>query len=287
MKTHIRRLFSTAIALALLSSYSLPAFAWGPAGHRIVATIAEKNIKQSTRNRIRQILGQGVTLASVANYADAVRDRFPRTYNNHFVDIAKDDTTYDPTEDCKDDPEKGFCVIAALKKFRTEAMDPNESLGRRRFALKFIVHLIGDIHQPLHCSDNHDIGGNRFKVKWFGEDTNLHKVWDGKIIDHAELTETEFVAALLTDLTPADINDLKRGNLLDWAIESHKQAKKFAYADLVPNPKPELEDEYYDQTWPVVDNQLLRAGMRLARVLDWMYAPHTGNNTQDPFQFPE
>lgn len=280
MKTHTRRIFSIAVTVALLFCYSLPAYAWGPAGHRIVAMIAQQNIKPQTRTRIRQILGNNVTLVSVANYADIVRDRFPHTYNNHFVDIPKNDTTYDPQHDCEVHPEKGDCVLAALQRFRAEAMDPNETIGRRRFALKFIVHLIGDMHQPLHCSDNDDRGGNDVKVKWFGEDTNLHKVWDSKIISHAELTEEEFVDALLTDLTTQEINGLKSGNLLSWALEAHTLARTNSYntpADL------ELGDDYYDANWAVVDKQLLRGGMRLARVLDWMFASHTVSNTSNPF----
>ena len=280
MKTHIRRLFSVAVVVVLLCCYSMPAFAWGPAGHKIVAMIAEQKIRPQTRTRIKQILGNNVTLESVAIYADAVRDRFPHTYNNHFVDIPKDNNAYDPSHDCPVDPEKGDCVLAALERFRAEAVNPNETIGRRRFALKFIVHLIGDMHQPLHCSDNNDRGGNDVLVKWFGADSNLHKVWDSKIIENAELSNEDFVETLLLDVTPQEINDYKKGNLLRWALEAHTIARTNAY-NLPANN--ELGDDYYDQNWAVVDRQLLRGGLRLARVLDWMFAPHTGSNTSNPF----
>ena len=280
MKTHIRKLFSVAVAVVLLCCYSLPAFAWGPAGHRIVAMIAQQNIRPQTRTRIKQILGNNVTLESVAIYADQVRDRFPHTYNNHFVDIQRDLNDYVATRDCVPDPEKGDCVLAALQRFRGEAVNPNESIGRRRFALKFIVHLIGDMHQPLHCSDNHDRGGNDVRVKWFGADSNLHKVWDSKIIEYAELSEEDFAETLLLDLTPQEINELKSGNLLSWAMEAHTLARTKAYN--IP-ASMELDQDYYDENWAVVDKQLLRGGMRLARVLDWMFAPHTGTNTSNPF----
>ena len=263
MKTHIRKLFSVAVAVVLLCCYSLPACAWGPAGHRIVAMIAQQNIKPQTRTRVKQILGPNVSLASVANYADQVRDRFPRTYNNHFVDIPKDLNDYVVTRDCKDDPEKGDCILAALQRFRAEAVNPNESIGRRRFALKFIVHLLGDMHQPLHCSDNDDRGGNDVIVKWFGADSNLHKVWDTKIIENAELSDQDFVDALLLELTPQDINDLKRGNLLNWAMEAHTLARTKSYMNIPASM--ELGDDYYDKNWAVVDKQLLRGGMRLER----------------------
>jgi len=280
MKTHIRTFFSVAVAVVLLCCYSMPAFAWGPAGHRIVAMIAQQNIKPQTRTKIKQILGNNVSLVSVATYADAVRDRFPNTAENHFVDIPKEANDYQPARDCVADPQRGDCVLAALERYRAEAMNPNESIGRRRFALKFIVHLVGDMHQPLHCADNNDRGGNNVKVKWFGAESNLHKVWDSKIIDNAELTEQEFVDALVTDLTTQEINDLKKGNLLSWALEAHTAARTNAYN--IP-ASMELGDDYYEENWAVVDKQLLRGGMRLARVLDWMFAPHTGTNTQNPF----
>jgi S1/P1 Nuclease len=291
MKTQIRKFFSVAVAFVLLCCYSMPAFAWGPAGHRIVAMIAQQNIKPQTRTKIKQILGPNVTLASVATYADAVRDRFPHTYNNHFVDIPKTLNDYVATRDCHEDPEKGDCVLAALERFRGEALNPNESIGRRRFALKFIVHLIGDMHQPLHCSDDDDRGGNDVKVKWFGADANLHRVWDSKIIENADLSDEDFADTLLVDLTPQEINDLKRGNLLSWALEAHTLARTSAYKNTNNTElskdkdadQQKLGSDYYDKNWAVVDKQLLRGGMRLARVLDWMFAPHTGTNTQNPF----
>ena len=290
MKTHVRKLFSVAVALVLLGCYSMPAFAWGPAGHRIVAMIAQQNIRQQTRTRIRQILGNNVSLVSVANYADVVRDRFPNTANNHFVNIPKAADVYQP-DHCQNDPEKGDCILAALERFRADAMNPAESISRRRFALKFIVHLIGDMHQPLHCSNDNDLGANLIKVKWFGEETNLHKVWDSKIIAHSELTEEEFVDALMSDLSTQEINAFKSGNLLRWAMEAHTLASTNARKntngqELSKDNDPDeqkLDDDYYDKRWAVVDKQLLRGGMRLARVLDWMFAPHTGTNTQNPF----
>jgi hypothetical protein len=291
MKTHIRKFFSVTVVVVLLCCYSLPVFGWGAAGHRIVAQIAQQNIKPQTRTRIRQILGNNVSLVSVANYADGVRNRFPHTSENHFVDIPRELNDYQPSRDCVPDPERGDCILAALERYRSEAVDPNLSLGRRRFALKFIVHLIGDMHQPLHCSNNNDRGGNDVLVMFFGDESNLHRVWDSGIINAAELTEEEFVDALASDLSSQEINDLKSGNLLRWALEAHTLARTNAYKNTdgtelrkgVNADQQKLDDAYYEKNWAVVDKQLLRGGMRLARVLDWMFAPHTGNNTQNPF----
>ncbi|HEX7332176.1 MAG TPA: S1/P1 nuclease [Pyrinomonadaceae bacterium] len=283
MKTQIRRLFSLAVASILLGCYSLPAYAWGADGHRIVARIAQQNIRPQTRTRIRQILGNGVTLMSVANYADAVRNRYRHTYNNHFVDIPRDLNDYVATRDCVVHPEKGNCILGALETYRSEAVKSDLSMGRRRFALKFIVHLIGDMHQPLHCSDNEDHGGNDVEVTFLGNDSNLHRVWDSGIINAGGLTEQEFADALASDLSAQEINDLKRGTLITWALEAHTLAREYAY-DLPSNNR--LGNAYYERSMPVVDKQLLRGGMRLARVLDWMFASHTGTNTQNPFAQP-
>src|ERR1051325_1163800 len=116
MKTSMRSLFCVVLSVAVLSCYSTPAFAWGRQGHRIVATIAEQNISAQTGLRIKQILGNSVKLADVANFPDAVRDDHPETYNCHFVDIPIDndpnDDEYKPGRDCKLKP-KGDCVLAA------------------------------------------------------------------------------------------------------------------------------------------------------------------------------
>lgn len=263
-----RWLTCSLLALSLIGLTAVPANAWGAPGHRIVAMIAARHLTQQARQRITQLLGPNVSLASVANYADAVRNRYPETYNFHFVDIPKNDTSYQPSEDCKPDPEKGDCVIAALDRFRQQVMDSQESLPRRRFALKFIVHLVGDMHQPLHCADNNDLGGGTLKVKWFGSNTSLHKVWDRFIIEEAQLTEEEFTDALDSNLTQSEIQAMQQGTIIQWAIESHTLAREFAYA--IPGDK-ELDQEYYDRNAPIVDRQLLRGGLRLAKVLNTIF----------------
>lgn len=282
MKNSIRRLVCTSLVLAIFGCYSLPAYAWGEAGHRIVAMIAEQNIDPATVTQIHLILGNDVELADVANFADAVRNDFPKTYNFHFVDIPKNKNDYKATRDCKLNPQKGDCVIAALPRFRDTILSPSSTPGQRAFALKFIIHLVGDMHQPLHCADNHDLGGGGVTVWWFNDKTNLHKVWDTRIIGRAQLTDEEFVQGLIDGSTPQDMKAMRDGTMLEWALESHQLARDFAYA--VPT-NGRLGADYYQRNWPVVDQQLLRAGMRLARVLDWIFAPHTGSNTADPLVF--
>jgi len=279
MKNSIRRLVCTALVVATFSCYSLPAYAWGEDGHRIVAMVAEQNIDPATVTQIHLILGDDVSLADVATYADAVRDQFPKTYNYHFIDIPKNKDDYKPGRDCKMNPQKGDCVLAALPRFRDTILSPSSTPSQRAFALKFIVHLVGDMHQPLHCADDNDIGGNAVKVSWFGQKSTLHTVWDTRIIGRAQLSDEDFVQGLIDGSTPQEMNAMRDGNMLAWALESHQLAREFAY-DIPANHK--LTANYYQRNWPIVDKQLLRAGMRLARVLDWLFAPHTGSNTSDP-----
>jgi len=281
MKTSIRRLVCTALVVATFSCYSLPAYAWGENGHRIVAMIAEQNIDPATATQIHLILGEGVSLSDVANYADAVRDQFPKTYNYHFIDIPKNKNDYKPSRDCKMNPQKGDCVLAALPRYRDTILSSSSTPSQKAFALKFIIHLVGDMHQPLHCSDNNDIGGNAVKVTWFGDQSTLHKVWDTRIIGRAQLSDKDFVQGLIDGSTPQEMNAMRDGKMIEWALESHQLARDFAYA-IPTNHK--LSANYYQRNWPIVDKQLLRAGMRLARVLDWLFAPHTGSNTSDPFE---
>ena len=279
MKNSIRCLICSALALIIFNCYSLPSYAWGRNGHIIVAMIAEQNIDPVTAKKIKKILGNNVSLADVANYADDVRSKFPNTYNYHFVDIPLAEDEYDKALYCKNIPNKGDCVLAALPRFRKQILSPKSTPGQRAFALKFIIHLVGDMHQPLHCADNDDRGGNNVNVTWFGDSSTLHKVWDGRIIDRPHLSNDAFVQGLIDGSNAQEMAEMRNGTMLQWTLESHKLAREVAYE--IPDDH-KLTSEYYQKSWPVVDKQLLRAGMRLARVLDWIFAPHTGSNTSDP-----
>jgi len=279
MKNSIRSLVCIALVLVVFNCYSLPAYAWGVNGHIIVAMIAEQNIDPATALKIKEILGDGVSLGDVANFADDYRNDHLETYNFHFVDIPKNANTYKATRDCVEDPEKGDCVLAALPRYRDQILSPSTTPEDREIALKFIIHLVGDMHQPLHCSDNHDHGAGTVNVTWFGAGRNLHKVWDSLIIDRAHLSNDEFVQGLIDGSSAQEMADMRNGNMLQWTLESHQLARQFAYA--IPQDG-RLGSAYYKRSWPIVDKQLLRGGMRLARVLDWIFAPHTGVNTSDP-----
>jgi hypothetical protein len=169
-------------------------------------------------------------------------------------------------------------VIAAIERFRQELANTSLSKGRRRFALKFLVHLVGDMHQPLHCADNdNDRGGNDVNVVWFGRSGkgfNLHSVWDKLIIQQAELTDDEFAEALVDGLTSARIQTIQAGTVIQWAEESHRVARERAYR-FVPGTRimhksrtETLGQAYYNRNFATVDDQLLKGGLRLAKILN-------------------
>jgi hypothetical protein len=240
--------------------------AWGQSGHSIIAEIAQRRLEPSALRKVKELLGGEVSLASVASWADGVRLIRPNTYNWHFVDIPYDATSYDPARDCKGTT-KGDCVIAAIERFRKELGDPSRPSAERTEALMFLVHFMGDIHQPLHCAErNHDQGGNAVRVSFFGRPMNLHAVWDYGIIDRRTYDWGEYVRHLERDWFPDhDIAAFGNGDPAEWAWATHQLAVNVAYA--LPDDL-NLTDEYYAKSLPAVDQQLALAGVRLAKLLN-------------------
>jgi hypothetical protein len=138
----------TVLSAALLCLFGMQALAWGPEGHSVVAEIAQRRLSPQAEKMVKRLLGRGHSLAAIASWPDDERSKRPETANWHFVDMPLSATTYDPQRDCKADP-KGDCVIAALDRLHNDlrcAKDDNDKAE----ALKFAVHFVGDIHQPLH-----------------------------------------------------------------------------------------------------------------------------------------
>jgi hypothetical protein len=257
--------------------------AWGPSGHRIVAMVAMEHVSEQTRQKVKAILGEE-TLADVANWADDVRDDRPDTAQWHFVNLPhNNNAVFSRTRDCHatDDGGPG-CVITAIEKFSAVLRNSSSSADDRAEALKFIVHFVGDLHQPLHVSFADDRGDNNIKVTFFGRDSKLHRVWDSGIIGRASLSDTDFAEELESELeewsasefgvtgaTQAQkVANIKAGTPDEWARQSFRLAVRNAYDTVPRNGSARLGQPYYEANWKVVDIQLIRAGLRLARILD-------------------
>ena len=263
----MRRLCAASVICVVSAVAATTVDAWGPSGHRIVAMIAAEHLTPAAAAKVNTLL-QGASLEDVANFADVVRDDRPETKNWHFVDIPKNKTAYDPARDCASTPE-GDCVIAALDRLAAILGNPAETTAKRAEALKFIVHFVGDLHQPMHSADNNDRGGNAVKVKFFGRRSNLHAVWDSGIIAHADLTEDEFATDLLNGIVTNQVPAIQSGTVVDWAVQAHKLAVTKSYANLpASGTVKQLGQVYYDRTFETVDLQLTRAGLRLAKIIN-------------------
>jgi nuclease S1 len=251
-------------ALAILAC-PIAAFAWGSAGHSLIARIAEVQLSDPVRARVAAILGPGRTLSSVASWADDVRRSRPETYNWHFINIPIHEPGLDMARHCP----AGDCVIARIRILREMLRDPATAPAARTEALMFLVHFVGDMHQPLHCGDNHDKGGNEVRVSLAGKITNLHSAWDHDLPGRIGSKEQLFHA--LSEESSTHARKWRRGMVEDWAEESHDLAKRKVYGKL-PKASPDtpilLGAKYEKMANPVIRKQLAKAGARLARVLN-------------------
>jgi nuclease S1 len=241
------------------------AASWGASGHSIIAEIAQRRLHPQALRQIRELLGGDVSLASVASWADELAQLRPETANWHFVNVPYDAASYDTGRDCKGTP-KGDCIINALARARAVLADHKASRQQRAEALMLLIHLVGDVHQPLHAANRNDAGGSQVAVTFFDRPMSLHAVWDFGITDKRTFDWGEYVRYLEQCwLRGKDISALQRGTPVDWALEAHRAAVAVAYA--VPDDH-KLGLPYYQSSVPVVDRQLALAGVRLAHVLN-------------------
>ena len=282
---------------ALLVSFALPAlaYAWGPEGHAIVGDIATQTLTPAAQRAVAQLLsddlgvdGQAsgrITLAQVSSWPDEIRalPAYRSAGVFHYDDIPICDTP-DREKYCPSDQ----CASGQLKRQIALLKDRSAAPRERNEALKWIVHLIGDMHQPLHASNHDDKGGNDVKVRFFGtrmdeprdgrapRPLNLHAIWDTQI-PHRMIEERGGYPAFLADVPDdASRRAWEAGGIDDWFTESNAIAKNFLYPDLPTSfmcAQPiegvlDIGDAYFRAASPVVAVHLKKAGVRLAKVLN-------------------
>jgi nuclease S1 len=259
------------IALMLLVAVhpGAPAWAWGRLGHRVISRIAEKNLTAKAKAGIAGLLEPGESLADASLWADENRGRLPKTAPWHYVDVPLDEPRYD-ARFSGDTSSKG-CVVDRINEFKRIVGDPGKSAQDRRFALRFLIHCVEDLHQPCHVGDNHDKGGNQTQVRWFERGSNMHRVWDTGIIERAGTTEAFWLNDLAGLDTPENRAAWMAGTPEDWATESLLAARE-AYQNPQTGkrirPGAKLGDAYLAKNLPVARQRLARAGMRLAMLLN-------------------
>ncbi|HYC30656.1 MAG TPA: S1/P1 nuclease [Gemmatimonadales bacterium] len=254
-------LFSVSSATPRATLESRPdAGVWYDLGHRVVAHIAEDRLTPNTSAAIRDLLA-GQDLGDAAVWADRIRGARRNTSLLHYVNIPLTATRYEPQRDC---PGRR-CIIAACDSFARVLADARAGRGERAEALRFLLHLIGDLHQPLHVANNDDRGGNQTQVRLGPKGTNLHDVWDGQILETRRLGEAEYLERLRSQMRSLDPGSFERGTVIDWAMEGHATARRLAYA---PVTGRHIDEPYIAAGLEATDLALIKAGVRLAAVLN-------------------
>ena len=248
------------MAIAFTTISSTPVF-WGQIGHRTIGHIADSMLTKKAQKQVKRVLGHE-TLAEVSTWMDEIRSDRSYFYANtwHYCTIP-DGMTYEeaPTQ-------KGGDVVWALEKIIKELKVGNLPPEKEAMNLKFLVHLVGDIHQPLHVGNGKDRGGNSVRVKWFNDRTNLHSVWDTKMIDGKQFSYTEF-ANWINHPSDAEVKSWQAASVRDWAMES------MSYRDQVYELPVDstLRYGYSFKNFDIVKQRVLQAGVRLAGVINEIY----------------
>lgn len=234
---------------------------WGQIGHYVTGEIAEQHLTEIAKSRVYELLGnRSMALATV--WMDDIRSDSSYDYTStwHWVTIP-DNSTYAEAEKNQDGD-----VIWALETLISELKEGN--LGEREEAekLMMVMHMIGDIHQPMHVGDGTDQGGNQVRLQWMGENSNLHRVWDSDIINSLQFSFTE-LARELNKATPGQVEEWQNSSVRDWAYESVTYRDQMY--DLPDNMRIGYEYRYKNKK--IVFHRLLQAGIRMAGVLNEIY----------------
>lgn len=261
----------------ILLSITSPAFAWGPIGHRVTGAIAGRNLSGLARANVQLLLGDE-DLAQAATWPDDMKSDPADFWQKqaspwHYVTVREGDAYTSA-----DAPPEGD-AMSALARFTATLRDPAASMDDKRLALRFVVHIIGDLHQPLHAGGGNDRGGNDMKVSWFGRSTNLHSVWDSAMIEQRSLSYSELADWLARAITPQQIIAWNDRDPNSWIRESIALLKTIYPTDT------SLSWDYAYQHRLELDDRLKRGGIRIAAYLNWVFENPQDQNPS-PAQSP-
>lgn len=246
-------------AMAIMVSFSSYADDWGQKGHRATASIATKYLSGKTRKAIEKLLGDE-TLVTVSTYADEIKsyDQYRKYSSWHYVNV---DSGLTYTESEKN---KYGDIVSAIKTCEEVLKSESSSKEDKIFHLKLLVHFIGDLHQPLHLGHADDKGGNDFQVLWFNDGTNLHSLWDTKMIESYGMSYSE-LSKNFGKVTKKEFKSISAGGLLSWVQEGQDLAEQ-VYNSAEIGEK--LSYRYSADNMSLVTEQLQKGGVRLAKVLN-------------------
>jgi hypothetical protein len=267
MTKSTKKIFLSLLTIGFLAYAPLQVKAWGMLGHRIVGQIADSYLKPKTKKAIEAVMG-GESLAMSANWGDFIKSdsTYNYMYNWHFVNFpaSLDKQGVFNFLDAQTEPS----VYTKIPELVAILKDSKSSLDKKKFAIRMLVHMVGDMHQPMHTARKEDLGGNRVQLTWFGEKSNLHKVWDEGLIDYQQLSYTEYANAI-NHPSSVELVNWQNAGLKDAIYESYLVCNK-----IYDNIKPEAKLSYrYNFDWiDILNEQLLKGGVRLAKVFNDIYA---------------
>lgn len=282
MTSRIR--FRLLLAALLCLGVTSTALAWAPLGHALVGELAQRHLDPKAQAEVATLLAgePAPTLAGVASWADDLRntdpERFKATSRWHYINARGGGCDFDPARDCPD----GDCVTGALDRQLAILADRRQPLDARRDALKFVIHLVGDEHQPMHAGNRTDSGGNRFQVslrtplqpeayarKSYVDGvmgTNLHSVWDYYILASRGLALRDYANVLDTAASPPAAPRPDAGVLLEWAQASCRLID--AHGLYPGDDQHKMDHTYLDKFRPLAEARVQLAGRRLAQLLN-------------------
>jgi hypothetical protein len=247
----------------LLALVPMLARAWGPAGHRIVAELAERQLTQNTRVEVQRLLRltHDTSLADIANWADNLRDErgeralWRATSKLHFINFSSSACHYDAPRDCPD----GRCVVGAIERYASVLGDRKRTAGERAEALRFVTHFVADVHQPLHAGYRRDVGGHRYQIQLNARGTDLHAVWDTPVLASRHLGWHAYVTTLARTPLPR-----ASGAPAQWAEESCRSDRD----DGIYPRGHRINDTYLVRMRPLAEQRVRAAAARLAALLN-------------------
>ncbi len=259
------KFFSKLVVFAFFLSFEW-ALAWGTTGHRVIAEVAERNLNCSTKAKLKKLIGKQ-KLAYWANWPDFIKSDTTGVWKHadvwHYVNIDPHSNFQEFSHALK--AEKGPNLYSEIKRITTELKKGDLTLEQKQINLRFLIHLVGDLAQPMHAGRAEDLGGNKVRMKYFGQNTNLHSLWDSKLIDANMYSYTEYADVLDTLKRREKKQWMKGVNLEERFFASHQAANEiYAYT----KPDQNYSYGYLYRFNGLLEKQLFEGGLYLAKVLN-------------------
>lgn len=261
------RSFRKILLFGLLLNIPFQSMAWGMLGHRVVGEIAESYLNKHTRREIKNILGNE-TIAMASNWADFIKSEPAYNYlgNWHYINLpaglSSEQLDYSLQRDTVTD------AYTRIRFLSSELKNKKLDHDKKVVYLRLLIHISGDLHQPMHTGRFEDLGGNRIMLAWFGQNSNLHRVWDSDLIESQDLSYKEY-ASSINFIDKNKLHDLQKEGVDLWVSDSYRISEKL-YANIKPGDK--LSYKYIYDNLGIANQQLLKGGIRLAGLLNSIFS---------------